>query len=153
MAAIVIILLMLICNYHIVKGKVIIIHDIDTGKKSKLWAPSGRFALFFIHSVQKTPVYEFFHIQEDNTLTLVETRFSSFGVGLPYTREDGKLSIKEDTMQLTLNRSFDKIPLRVSPIPEHKIIIDGNHYPLLNFTNPENLIEITASNHWKLMKR
>lgn len=149
----VIILLAIISRYQIVNQKILVIHDVDANRKSEICTPSNKFTLFFIHSVQKTPVYEFFKIQDNNTLSLVKTEFSSFGIGLPYTDEGGELKIKNDRIELKFERDFEKIPIRVSPIPEHAIIIDGKKYPLLDFANPENLIEIYAKDKIKLQKR
>lgn len=150
---IVIILLVLFSRYKIVNQKILVIHDVDANRKSEICTNSNEFTLFFIHSVQKTPVYEFFKIQNDNTLSLVKTEFSSFGIGLPYTDEGGEFKIKNDRFELKFKREFEKIPIRISPIPEHAIIIDEKKYPLLDFANPENLIEIYAKDKKKLQKR
>lgn len=42
------------------------------------------FSLSFIHSVERSPVEDFFVIDADYRLTLFETRFRSLNTGLPY---------------------------------------------------------------------
>lgn len=148
-----IVLLVLISQYSIKKQKILIIYDTENKKESIIDVSSNKFTLTFIHSVQQTPVYEFFKIREDNTLSLVKTEFSSFGIGLPYTDEGGKFKIKDDKFILEFERNFDKIPIRISPIPQHSIIVNNKTYPLLKFADPENLIEIYAKDKWKLQKR
>lgn len=149
----VVILIVLISKYNIKKQKILIIHDVDAKRESVIDVCSNEFTLFFIHSVQKTPVYEFFKIQKDNTLSLVKTEYSSYGIGLPYTDEGGNFEIKGNKFILELERNFDKIPIRVSPIPKHAIIVNNKTYPLLKFTEPENLIQIYAKDKWILQKR
>lgn len=43
-----------------------------------------RFSLSFVHSVERSPVQDFFLIDEAYRLTLVETLFQSSNAGLPY---------------------------------------------------------------------
>lgn len=150
---IIVLTLVLISQYSIKKQKILIICDVDAKRESVIDVPTNEFTLFFIHSVQKTPVYEFFKIRKDNTLSLVKTEFSSFGIGLPYTDEGGKFAIKDDRFILKFERNFDKIPIRVSPIPQHAIIVDNKTHPLLEFADPENLIKIYAKDKWVLQKR
>ena len=43
------------------------------------------FTVYFIHSVERTPWYEIYYVNNDNEIYLKETRFYSYGAGLPST--------------------------------------------------------------------
>lgn len=131
-------------SYRIVNQKVLIIENIDTDTKVTIPVPYRVFTLSFVHSVQKTPVYEYFRISDDNTLILERTKYYSLGVGLPYTEENGSFRNDDGAFIVNLNREFDMLPIRVSPIPEHNITIGNKTYPLLDFAEPENLLNFKA---------
>ncbi|MDI3481794.1 MAG: hypothetical protein PWQ97_1449 [Tepidanaerobacteraceae bacterium] len=138
-------------KYRIVHG--IYLSIINAEKREFLLpVPDRKFTLSFIHSVQKTPVYEVYYIDDDNNLVLKETRYYSLGVGLPFTDENGHFSNENGEFRITgLNRKFPSISIMVSPIPGHVIIIDGKTYPLLSFTKPEESINIKAVEKWNLI--
>lgn len=141
-------------NFNIVHTKVLLIEDVERNTINSIMVPEGKFTLSYIHSVQKTPVYEFFEIDEQNRLILVETSFSSLGVGLPYTEENGSFESRNGKFQLTgLSREFTTIPLRVSPIPKHSITVGNDTFSLLSFAAPDDLIKITANDKWMLVRR
>jgi len=64
--------------------------------------PGDIFILEYIHSVSLTSVQEFFKIDEEYQIILIETDFLDHGAGLPYTnfgqevflKEEGKFKIK-----------------------------------------------------------
>ena len=130
-------------NYRIVKEKTLI---------TFLAAPDRRFSLNFIHSVQKTPVHEFFFISSDNKLVLDKTTYHSLGVGLPFSEENGNFLNKNGEFILNMHREFESIPIRVSPIPKHSISVGGKDYPLLKFAEPEDLLTIRAKDRLTIKK-
>ncbi len=131
-------------NYRIVKEKTLILEDEQQKTVTVIAVPNRRFALNFIHSVQKTPVHEFFLISNDNKLILEKTTYHSLGVGLPFSDENGEFLNKEGEFVLNMHREFESIPIRVSPIPQHSITVGGKDYPLLDFVEPEGLLTIRA---------
>lgn len=140
--------------YRILKGPVLVIEDVDHHTTTVIPATNGEFTLKFIHSVHHTPVFESYVINQGKDMMLTETRFYSLGVGMPFTDEGGTFSNEKGEFVIkNFNRKFNKIPLRVSPIPEHSIIIEGKIYPLLDFGEPESLITITADYQWFLVRR
>jgi len=147
-------LLFFFVNYKFVNTKVLVIEAEGKNIRKTLAVPQKKFTLSYIHSVQKTPVYEVFEISEDNKLILRETTYSSLGVGLPYTEENGTFVNEDGKFRLTgIDREFSSISLRVSPIPEHTIIIGDSTYPLLSIVAPDDLVKITAADSWMLIKR
>jgi hypothetical protein len=132
------------------REKVLVIKDVKRGLENRIAAPEGVFTLGYIHSVHKTPVYEVIRILNNNVLLLEEVRYSSLGVGMPFDYEGGTLEIVDGKFVLRFKREFKAINISVSPIPEHTITIGEMTYPLLDFTTPEGLLEISAVDRWSL---
>ncbi|MBN2394846.1 MAG: DUF1850 domain-containing protein [Candidatus Atribacteria bacterium] len=73
-------------------------------------SPGKQFLFEYNHSVSKTTVWEFFEVNRDYQLILVETDFLDHGAGLPYTsfgdeifvHEDGKFKIKNMNRKIYL---------------------------------------------------
>jgi hypothetical protein len=131
-------------NYRIVNEKAVVLENTRQKTVTVIYVPNRRFVLSFIHSVQKTPVHEYFVISGDNKLVLDKTTYHSLGVGLPFSEENGKFISKNGEFVLNMHREFESIPIRVSPIPKHSITIGGKEYPLLDFADPEDLLTIRA---------
>lgn len=53
------------------------------------------FALGYIHSVAQTPVWEFFKIDNNGKMVLIETHFYDHGAGLPYAAFGDEIFINE----------------------------------------------------------
>jgi len=148
----VVILAAFFSNYRIAHTRYLHVTNSDQ-REFLLPVPDREFTLSFIHSVQKTPVYEMYYIDDDNNLILKETRYYSLGVGLPFTAENGHFSNENGEFRITgLNRKFPSISIMVSPIPGHVIIIGDKEYPLLSFTKPEESINIKAVEKWSLIR-
>ena len=102
------------------------------------------FSLKFIHSVEKTPVIENFHIREDGKFILISSLYRSYGVGLPTLPDEGKLTISADGWFLleNMNREFQDIRVRVGP--EAKLILkyEKKEYPLFEWYPPGSLVII-----------
>ncbi|MEJ5230333.1 MAG: DUF1850 domain-containing protein [Pseudothermotoga sp.] len=84
----------------------------------------GKFTLTFVHSVEKTPVYELYEIQEDGSLHLYETRYSSLGAGLPSDGEGG-FEMENGLFRVKVSRVFKEISLRVSFLDGHGLIFEN----------------------------
>ena len=68
----------------------------------------------FIHSVQKTPVEEKLRVSAAGTeLELTETRYHSFGVGLPFLASEGDFRQEGDDFVITgMDRRYRELALR-----------------------------------------
>ncbi|NSW92635.1 MAG: DUF1850 domain-containing protein [Firmicutes bacterium] len=146
----IILFVIVLISCSIGKEKVLVLKDVEEGSEYRIAVPDRVFALSFIHSVHHTPVHEVIYIQDDNTLVLKETRYSSLGVGMPFDYENGTLENIDGEFVLKFEREFETINLRVSPIPQHMITVGEETYPLLKFTKPEGLLEIKAVDEWSL---
>ncbi|MFW6301144.1 MAG: DUF1850 domain-containing protein [Bacillota bacterium] len=100
---------------------------------------SAEIELSYNHSVAKTPVSEYFSIEEGSFL-LNKTVFESFGAGLPldggeFKRENGKF-VREGQ-----NKSLENLVIRVSRTKGQELIIIDESYYLQDFIDPgERLI-------------
>jgi len=139
-------------SYRPVKEKALVIKDVDRNEETIIIVPDREFTLSFVHSVQHTPVYEIIYIDDNNKLILKETRYYSLGIGLPFYEEGGIFENNNGEFIYKFSREFESINIGASPIPEHAIKIGNDIYPLLDFAEPEDLVEIKAIDKWTLKK-
>jgi len=94
---------------------------------SKETEAGEKFSTYFIHSVQKTPVEEFFIVNDEcNGIILKSTRYHSFGVGLPFLASDGDFRREGNYFIMdNLNRQIKTLDLRTGVNSELSIIIDN----------------------------
>ncbi len=94
--------------------------------------PGLPFSLRFIHSVQKTPVEEYFVINDTlDGFVMRSTKYQSFGVGLPFLeseghfRHEGNFFIMDD-----MNREIRDLQIRPGQGTQFTLIFDRTRYPL-----------------------
>lgn len=101
----------------------------------------GRFILTFLHSVEKTPVYEFYEVLANDTLHLFKTRYSSMGAGLPFQAE-GRFEVKDGFFEAEISRKFKEISLRVSPIDGHGLLFTDGQVMFKDIAQINDLLKI-----------
>lgn len=89
-----------------------------------------KFSLGYTHSVMKTEAEEFFIAEKDKKIKLVRTEYKSYGVGLPFLQEEGKMVIENGKFILEMNREFKDISMVISPIGKHYLKINEKKYML-----------------------
>jgi len=135
------------------REQVLFLEDQSGRKAAEILLGSSGFTLEYRHSVHLTPVYEVYEIGSGDKLLLKETRFYSLGVGMPFGAEEGTFSEEEGIFVLSgLNREFKSLPLRISAIPEHRVVIGGQAYLLLSFCEPDGVINIRTAKKWIFKK-
>lgn len=105
------------------------INDLTNKKIYSYKLDNEYFSLGYTHSVMKTEIEEFFKVENEN-IKLVKTEYSSFGVGLPFLPEEGKLEIKNDKMILNINKNFKNINMAIFPIAKHYLRLNNKKYRL-----------------------
>jgi hypothetical protein len=97
-----------------------------------------RFALEFVHSVERTPVKEVFRIERYSKIYLIETEYESFGAGLPTMPDEGEQSVVEGgKIRITgMRREIEPFLIAVSPIPGHVLTIGGEEVVLASLAKP-----------------
>ncbi|WP_052465407.1 DUF1850 domain-containing protein [Thermotoga profunda] len=103
----------------------------------------GKFILTFVHSVEKTPVYEFYEILGDDTLYLYKTRYSSMGAGLPFQAE-GRFETKNGFFEAEISRRFKEISLRVSPLDGHGLLFKDDKVMFKDIANSNDLLVLSC---------
>ena len=103
----------------------------------------------YVHSVQKTPVEEYFLVTSDNKLVLYETRYQSYGVGLPFLATDGVFKQKDDYFELKLNRIFSQVKFRTGLEAKPEAVIGGRVEPLYQYYQPGSLMVFTIEPQWQ----
>ncbi len=95
--------------------------------------PGEIFALKYTHSVARTPVWEFFEINKNGELILVETHFLDHGAGLPYTAFENEFFVNQDG-KFKIKNMYRKISLplyyRIGKIRENHFIYKNNNINL-----------------------
>ena len=109
----------------------------------------GEWSYHYKHSVQQTPVDEYFRVNGADDMTMTHTTYESLGVGLPYDPSEGKFtSLKKDgKFDLEMNRPYKSIMFRTAVQAMPKIIHNDVTYDLCPLYGQGTLIEV------KVMKR
>jgi len=96
----------------------------------------------YIHSVQKTPVTELFKITPMGKIKLYETRYRSYGVGLPFLKTEGNFSQEGDEFVLTMNREFENIAIRTGVGTEQILSVNEKKLALYQILPAGERVEI-----------
>ncbi|MDR0496011.1 MAG: DUF1850 domain-containing protein [Treponema sp.] len=104
---------------------------------------NGEFAIEFIHSVNNSPVREFYQI-EDRMIRPSTVRFSSFGAGMQSDLEEGQtLSRDGDAMVISgFSASLNELNYIVGTVSDHLLIINGETISLLDLCGKNAHIKI-----------
>lgn len=105
--------------------------------------PDGRFAHHYTHSIHLSPVDEFF-VVKDGMLKLYELRYDTMSVGMPSDAELG-FRLEGGRFVLTMDRKFERIPIRVASLPGHGIIAAGVLYPFSTWSRAEGQIVLSGT--------
>lgn len=131
-------LLAIFVGYMTSKDYYLVISDRKTDKKWEYELKDKNFSLGYVHSVMKTEAEEFFSVEEKSKdIVLTKTIYSSYGVGLPFLPEEGKLEIKDGKFILNINRKFKEINMVVSPLAKHYLKINKKKYMFSDVFNGE----------------
>lgn len=106
----------------------------------------------FIHSVQKTPVEEFFIVNDTRDgLILKKTRYRSFGVGLPFLASEGSFYREGDDFVMDdMNRTMREIALRPGVSTELTLFLPNETVPLYDRVPLGSLVRVTIMPRWQI---
>lgn len=116
---------------------------ITDGRTAKLVYASplkigDRFAIQFIHSIHRTPVYEEYYIDNQLNMVLDQVIYESYGVGNPSSLEAGQTFKQENGKYIIghINRKFPSFDLSIGQvIANHQLKIKNQWIPLASL-NP-----------------
>ncbi|NLJ08814.1 MAG: DUF1850 domain-containing protein [Treponema sp.] len=103
---------------------------------------TGEFIITYVHSIHKRPVYEYYRA-EQGKLHLYELWYDTTSTGMPSDAE-GAFRLENGFFILTLDRLFQTLPLFVSPIPGHGVIIEGRLYLFTEWVAAESALELSV---------
>ncbi len=106
------------------KGEIYLTEPVDIG---------DTFSIEFIHSVNKSPVEDFYQIREDG-IYVIKTKYYGFGAGVQTELEDGQRLEYEDngsSMVITgIDRSMDDLQYIVGTVSDHVLRINNQEISL-----------------------
>ena len=96
------------------------------------------------HSVQQTPVDEYFRVNGVDDMTMTHTTYESLGVGLPYDPAEGKFTSleKDGKFDLEMNRPYRSLKFRTAVQAMPKIIHKDKTYDLCLLYGQGTLVEV-----------
>lgn len=103
----------------------------------------GNFIVTYVHSIHKRPVYEYYRANK-GMLQLYELRYDTTSTGMPSDAEGG-FRLEDGFFVLTMDRKFPALPLFVSPIPGHGVIIEGHLYLFTEWVREETALELSVT--------
>ena len=106
----------------------------------------------FIHSVQKTPVEEFFAVNDARDgFVLLRTRYQSFGVGLPFLPTDGSFRREGDAFVMDgMNRPMPEIQFRPGLSTDLKITLPEEEILFEDRVPIGSLVRVAILPRWRL---
>ncbi|MBR1886064.1 MAG: DUF1850 domain-containing protein [Schwartzia sp.] len=128
----------------------------ESGLLASCPAEAGtEFSTRFIHSVQKTPVEEFFTVNEARDgFLLLRTRYHSFGVGLPFLPTDGTFRREGDAFVMDgMNRPMPEIQFRPGLSTDLKITLPGEEILLADRVPLGSLVRVAIVPRWRIFLR
>ena len=128
---------------YIIERPVLIIEEVKGDRiiYQSLVEQGQEFAIKYTHSVENTPVWDYFKVA-GTEIILTGTKYMSYGAGLPFLKKDD-YSLEDDKFIIEeINKRLNEIPLRVSDYAKHKLLINGENYRLYSLTTAQNLVMI-----------
>ena len=130
---------------------VLLVRSYDT-QKTLLSIPLSygqTLTLRYIHSVDRTPVFEVFTANRDHGLILEETYFRQFGAGMGHWPGHGKvISDGEWIRIINIHKALGRFVLRVgSPGVDHTLIMHGREWNLSKRASGCRVEILLASNN------
>ena len=127
---IIMILILTVFKIFLKPQYLLIIEDKTNKKNYEFILKNKKFSLGYTHSVMKTEAEEIFITDNNDKIKLIRTEYKSYGVGLPFLPEEGKMKVENGKFILDMEREFKNISMVISPIGKHYLKIDGKKYML-----------------------
>ena len=127
---IIMILILIVFKIFLKPQYLLVIEDKTNKKNYEFLLKNKKFSLGYTHSVMKTGAEEIFVTDDNEKIKLIRTEYKSYGVGLPFLPEEGKMKVENGKFILDMEREFKNISMVISPIGKHYLKIDGKKYML-----------------------
>lgn len=140
-----VVLILLICSI-IPLFTVLVVKDTETSLL--LWSQpvknGGTFGIRWIHSIHRTPVVEYYQVQ-DGSIVLKELTFEDYGIGMESELSPGEKLITENGKFriVNMNRVFPALHLFVGQVrANHTLLFQEQEIPLETIVKPGSAITI-----------
>ena len=127
---IIMILILTVFKIFLKPQYLLVIEDKTNKKNYEFILKNKKFSLGYTHSVMKTEAEEIFATDDNKKIKLIRIEYKSYGVGLPFLPEEGKMKVENGKFILDMEREFKNISMVISPIGKHYLKIDGKKYML-----------------------
>lgn len=98
---------------------------------------SDQFYLHYIHSSDKTPIWDTFIIEENGRFVLIEEAYAWYGAGLEFqNHRDVQLTHEGPWMKVRLNRPFHSLSIRVGRVAQQVFIFRDQSIHLNRLAKP-----------------
>ena len=132
-----------LAGFKLEREPVLVVTNQKGKKLASIVIPDGRFSHVFVHSFHLTPVEELMELDPKGGFRLYELRYQSCGVGMPTETEEG-FRLENGIFILSMQRLFKKIPVMVSILPGHGLMVGGTFYPFDEWAPPEDTLILLA---------
>ena len=119
------------CNVSKVENKNLILYNYKSGKEIASY-PIGKDDYFYVkfnHSVNMSPVIDYYKYNEDNEIFVYKTIYYNYGAGVETELEnDESLSYGSDGSMIidNINKKIEPLTYYLSNIYDHKLSINGD---------------------------
>ena len=116
--------------------------------------PGMAVTIRFIHSVQKTPVWEYLSVNDQTDgFCLHKTKYQSFGVGLPFMESDGTFRHEGDYFIMDhMERHFPQLHLRTGVGTQLTVTIDDTTRPVYQYLPDGSAVDIRVAPLYQYMR-
>jgi hypothetical protein len=117
----------------------------------EMTAPGDVFTFSYIHSIEKIPVEGVFAVEEGGALRVVETRFPSYGAGLP-----SPTTRKNDDTRWMVAPGGQRVPefsFYISPINQSSLRIGDKTLDLNRLIEPGDIVTVAVRRYPHLLVR
>ena len=120
--------------------KVLSVYNRKNPNQRFYFVSTNGFCISYTHSVNKGRVYDYYTILSDNQLELNETKFVSYGAGIPEPEEteNAEFFVTDDGYVITnLHSVLPRLMMAVGIIAAHEVEINGHRYKLTDYFSPQ----------------
>lgn len=127
----------------------LILENRETGRRYAQFAfdEDDTFSVTFIHSVNQSPVTDYYRRGEGNTLVLYATKFHAFGAGMPESWPEGAIvETSTDGIYVTnLHIVLPDVTYIVGTVSDHTLVVSNQTVSLRDLCgkNAEVLFKLT----------
>ncbi len=127
----------------------LLLRDAESGKKYARFPfdEKGSFSVTFVHSVNQSPVTDFYRRGDDNQLICYATKFHAFGAGIPESWPEGaKVETSPEGILVTdLHIALPDVTYIVGTVSDHTLVIGEDTVSLRDLCgkNAEVLFTLT----------